>query len=359
MDSIVGITKEDWQELKRQNKFKLTSSNLLKSLAIWNMSRLNSKDKKREDREFGVEIENTKIEKAPLFILGHWRSGTTFLQYIMVNDKQFVSPNLFECRNPHTFLVRQRMFEIKLAKQKEQTRITDNVKLSIDSPGEEEFAVGIMSMASPLLSWLFPENRDYYERFLSFDEVSRDELERWKYWFEYYLKKVTFKHKKKLLLKSPVNTARIKHILSIFPQAKFVHIHRNPYSVFRSSKKMFYTAFSTSMLQKNESFAEDDYVLDHYNRMYDAYFRDIAAIPQGNFTDIAFEDLEKNPFEQIKKIYSTLNLPGFEGAEQEIKKYLDSLKGYTKNTYKELDEDLRRKIAESWKRSFEKWNYQQ
>ena len=359
MDSIVGITKKDWKNLLKQNHYKVSVKYMLKALIITNMSRINSKDKKREDELFGAEIKNTRIEKAPLFILGHWRSGTTFLQNILINDNQFISPNLFECRNPHTFLVRQKMFEFKLKRQKEETRITDNVKLSLDSPGEEEFAVGIMSLCTPLLGWLFPAQRDYYERFLTFEQASKEELDRWKYWFLYYLKKITFKHNKQLLLKSPVNTARVKYILDVFPDAKFVHIHRNPYAVFRSSKKMFHTAFSTSALQKNGSFADDDYVIDHYSRMHDAYFRDIKAIPEGNFIDLAFEDLERDPFAEVKKIYTALNLAGFEDAGEAIKQYLDSLKGYQKNTYKELDEDLRRKIQTHWKRSFETWAYDQ
>lgn len=356
MDSIVGITKEDWKTLLKQNHYSVSPGHILKALIISIMSRRNSKDKKREDTEFGADIENTKIEKEPLFILGHWRSGTTFLQNILVNDEQFVSPNLFECRYPHTFLVRRKMFEYKLKRQKEETRITDNVKLSLDSPGEEEFAVGIMSLSTPLLSWLFPKNRDYYERFLTFEEASA-ELERWKYWFVHYLKKLTFKYKKQLLLKSPVNTARVKHILEIFPDAKFVHVHRDPYAVFRSSKKMFHTAFTTSAIQKNGFCADDDYVIDHYNRMHDAYFKDISAIPEGNFIDLAFEDLERNPFEEIKKIYGALNLAGFEKAEQAIKQYLESIKNYNKNTYKEMDENLHDKIQSNWKRSFEVWDY--
>lgn len=34
-------------------------------------------------------IRETKIEKDPIFILGHWRSGTTYLQNVLSRDEQF------------------------------------------------------------------------------------------------------------------------------------------------------------------------------------------------------------------------------------------------------------------------------
>lgn len=39
----------------------------------------------------------------------------------------------------------------------------------------------------------------------------------------------------RLLIKSPVHTGRVKTLLSIFPDAQFIYIHRNPYEVFQSA----------------------------------------------------------------------------------------------------------------------------
>jgi hypothetical protein len=47
----------------------------------------------------------------------------------------------------------------------------------------------------------------------------------------------------RLLLKSPIHTARIPLIRQIFPKAKFVYIHRDPYEVFSSSCHMADTAY--------------------------------------------------------------------------------------------------------------------
>lgn len=42
-----------------------------------------------------------------------------------------------------------------------------------------------------------------------------------------------------LILKSPAHTARLKLLHELFPQARFVHISRNPYEIYQSTKKLF------------------------------------------------------------------------------------------------------------------------
>ena len=46
--------------------------------------------------------------EAPLFILGHYRSGTTHLHNLLALDPQFAAPTFFQALNPHTFLSTER-----------------------------------------------------------------------------------------------------------------------------------------------------------------------------------------------------------------------------------------------------------
>lgn len=41
-----------------------------------------------------------------------------------------------------------------------------------------------------------------------------------------------------LLIKSPVHTARVRLVLGLFPRARFLYIHRDPYEVFQSAVHM-------------------------------------------------------------------------------------------------------------------------
>ena len=42
-----------------------------------------------EDRKYKKLLADKKIENDPVFILGHWRSGTTFVHNVFSCDKQF------------------------------------------------------------------------------------------------------------------------------------------------------------------------------------------------------------------------------------------------------------------------------
>ncbi len=357
MDSIIGILFRDWIRLLKKHRFRIHPKNWIKSLFITCYSIVNSKLVKKELQQFDAAVRNTKIEKEPVCIIGHWRSGTTFLHNLMSRDKQFAFINAFEGRNVHTFLSRQKLFEKRLQMYAAQKRVMDNIHVHLDDPVEEEFALAVMTMQSPLIGWLFPQSRDFYDRYVTFDNIPPEEFQNWKENYIYLSKKLTYKYNKQLLYKSPLNTARIRHLLEIFPNAKFIHIHRNPYDVFRSSLKLFNTAVRNSHLTNTNDQQFDDYIISHYKTIYNSFFNDLALIKNGNYSEIAFEDLEKDAASVIEKIYGTLGLENFDAMKPHLLKYLESQSRYQKNTYKQIDENIKQKINTNWERNFRAWGY--
>ena len=52
----------------------------------------------------GRAIDAIKLE-APIFVLGHWRTGTTLLHELMILDERFSYPDTYACLEPnHTLL---------------------------------------------------------------------------------------------------------------------------------------------------------------------------------------------------------------------------------------------------------------
>src|SRR5262249_23911240 len=150
----------------------------------------------------------------------------------------------------------------------------------------------------------------------------------WKSNYTHFLKKVTFKYGRPLVLKSPANTARIGLLLKLFPDAKFVHIHRNPYDVFRSTVHTWKAAGKWWQFQKTD-FGDDDSInrqlLRQTKILYDGYFAQRSLIPAGRFHEIAFYDLERDPVQQLRNTYEALNLPDFQHAAEPVTTYLKSL----------------------------------
>jgi hypothetical protein len=101
----------------------------------------------------------------------------------------------------------------------------------------------------------------------------------------------------------------------------------------------------------------DDWLIRNYRVMYDAFFEDRALIPAGNYCEVAFEQLEREPIGEVRKIYQTLNLRDFATFEPSLQKYVNSLAGYQKNTFRELDPSVKTRLRREWHKCFDEWDY--
>ena len=162
---------------------------------------------------------------------------------------------------------------------------------------------------------------------------------------------------RRLVLKSPPHTCRIRLLLELFPDAKFVHIHRNPYTVFQSSLHTIRRTLRLASLQRSDHVDWETRTLRVYREMYERFFEERALIPDGHFHEVCFEDIEKDPIGQVRNIYEALDLPDFAHVESRLQEYVDSTVGYKKNEFPELTADLRDRIASEWRRYFDEWRY--
>jgi len=357
MQSLLGITAKKWLRLLKDNSFAIDRPYWSKAIALTIRSFFNSLYYHREQKEFGGKLAHVKIEKPPIFIIGHWRSGTTLLHNLFSLDDSFCYPNLFEVYNPYTFLTLESIVAERLKNDPPIKRPMDNMEVKFDSPAEDEFALALLSLRSPLLSWPFPRREKFYDRYLTLRGVSDTEVEIWKESLSLLLKKLTLKYQRQLVLKSPSHTCRIKMILDMFPDARFIHIHRNPYTVFLSTRKLYDTAILETSLQRPITQNIDNGIIQRYALMYEAFFEERALIPKNQFMEIAFEDFEQNIMSQMEGIYHHLNIESFEKLKPKLVHYIASIKTYKKNVHPTLEQPLRQEIAQKWKRCFEEWCY--
>jgi hypothetical protein len=158
-------------------------------------------------------------------------------------------------------------------------------------------------------------------------------------------------------MKSPPNTGRIKLILEMFPDARFVHIHRDPYVVYQSTKHLQLKSWEYCAMQAPDKSALHSQVIRQYRLMMDAFFEERHLIPKNRYCDVSFAELEKDPLGLLKGVYKNLSLPEFAVAQPKIEAYLKSLSDYKKNVHTDLPPDVRDEISTAWRRSFEEWNY--
>jgi hypothetical protein len=296
--------------------------------------------------------------KAPVFILGHWRSGTTLLHNLLSYDQQFVTTTLYRTLGFHHFLLTERFFKKLTAHLLPRTRPMDNMEITWDSPQEDEAILCNLCLLSPYLMAAFHSSDSVYNRFFDLQSLSQTELDAWKKSFVYLLKKISFAGDQRPLLKSPTHSFRIQTLLELFPKARFIHIVRNPYHVFASTIHM-----RKQMLCEN-SFSSPDFsrIEEQFFETYEALFErlesDVRLLNHDQFYELKYEDLESNIVLEMGKIYEHLALPGWSSVNERLQAKADALSKYRKNDFGKIDPHLMRKISERCRRVFVRYNYE-
>ena len=303
-------------------------------------------------------LKNLPLEKPPIFILGHWRSGTTPLHQLLCRDPGMSYVSTFQTIAPEWFLTGNKYFKKLVALAVPTTRMMDNMSLSLDDPQEEEFAVAETSPYSFYNHWSFPRKaRDYFEKYALFRNTPDSVVGEWKKIYLNVLRKASLNHQhQQLLIKNPANSSRIKILLELFPDAKFIHIYRNPYTVLVSTRHFFRSVLAITQLQTIGDEELDENILWFYQALMQKFFAEKELIPPENFIEIRFEDFEKEPLAEVRRIYETLHLPGYADAEPAFCEHVTSLKGYQKNCYEMAAEDIE-KVQKHWKFTVDRWGY--
>ncbi|MEX0586687.1 MAG: sulfotransferase [Pirellulales bacterium] len=354
---LSGITLGDWLRLLRENRFHISPRYWLRAASITRTSLGNSLLRRWEDFRYARAIRATPVP-APLFVLGIWRSGTTHLHNLLAKDDRLAAPNTYQVMYPHTFLTTE-WYETALFKPFiPKTRPQDNVAFGLGEPQEDEFAIANISGLSGIMTWVFPRRAEVYDRYLTFERASADEIARWKSAMRWFIAKLAYKHRKPLVLKSPIHTCRIRMLLDLFPDAKFVHIHRNPYAVFPSACHTNRKVVPWCALQKRASDDIEERTLRQFGEVYERFFAERPLIPADRYCEVEFEQLERDPLGEMRRIYTELSLPDFAHVEPVLRRYVDGLAGYKKNTFAPLPPELLRRINALLRPCFDAWGYE-
>ena len=203
---LAGITARDWVGLLIENGFRISPRYWGKVPYLTVSSVCTSTVATVESLVHGRGIQNTESH-TPLFIVGSWRSGTTFLHTLLCLDQQYASPSLFQTMFPHSFIMSEPWLRPMLELGTPDKRFMDNMPMNLREPHEDEMALAIMCQRSNMLSWAFPKNARTYDKYLAFHDTSEQDREAWKQSFDRFVRKMSYCTGKPLVLKSPNHTA--------------------------------------------------------------------------------------------------------------------------------------------------------
>ena len=292
------------------------------------------------------KIRNVNLkDNPPVFVLGHWRSGTTHLHYILHEDPQFGTLSNYQAFLFNVALLSRTSLKWILSPLVPPTRPQDNTYIDLNKPAEEEQPFCTMSTRTGMHSWHFPKNNTYFKKYNLFQGISEREKKIWQRDYMKCLKTISFyNNERKLVLKNPYNTSRVKELLELFPNAKFIFIHRDPIDVFLSTRHLYKSMVSTQYLQDISPKQADEMVFDYYKKVIGKYLKERHLIPEENLVELSYHDLLEHPETEIEKIYRDLGLPNFKEAKPHIDAYLKSIKKFESNNYRPISDALRDRI---------------
>ncbi|MBY6263761.1 sulfotransferase [Azospirillum sp. 412522] len=294
----------------------------------------------------------------PLFILGHWRSGTTHLLNLLAQDERFAAPDPLAVGLPWGFLGLSPFWRSRFEEWLPPDRIIDAMPVDPTSPQEDELALALMQPLSYYHGIFFPRHlHRAFRQGVLFEGCRPEAVDLWRRRMDHYLTKMRLHGGgRRLLVKNPAHTAKLAELLALRPDAVFVHIHRDPYEVFSSTRRMLLTLLREFSLQSYDPGVVDGLVLDLYPAMMARFDRDRALLPPGRLVEIRYDRFVADPLETLGGIYDGLKLGPFEPVRPKIHRYLADVNGYRRARH-DLEDPARRAVRRQWAFAFDRWGY--
>ncbi|MEI6852669.1 MAG: sulfotransferase [Bacteroidota bacterium] len=331
---LAGIQFRIFLHLVRKNKISLWPRYTFRLFFVFQNSVWASLFAFREKQKYGKKIATYQVTMDPVFIIGHWRTGSTYLHQLMNLDEHLSAPTLFQTAQPNGFKLAYPYFRPLMKIFLGKTRPFDKIKNSMDEPQEDEFALVRLTGFSPMLGLVFPRQRKFFlNGNSSYLPQTPEELKFWKEQTQSYYQKLAWNSQKRLVLKNPFHSFRIRELLEMYPQAKFIHIYRNPLDVVPSTVKMWSIVGSQNTMNglwKNPEIPDVTRILNSLLKKVES---DKHLIPQGSFTEIRFEELEKDVTGTLRKAYSDIGLTFSSLFEEKLNTFVEENKDYKKNRY--------------------------
>lgn len=350
---LLNLDWRAWRELRRRNPVALAHQLELRChLAGGVLSALGT----IQQALYRRTLERLEL-RPPLFVLGHWRSGTTLLHELLALDPDFVTPTTYACFNPHHFLLTHRAAP---GSTRAVARPTGDVEVSAASPQEEEFALLCLGAISPYEAFLFPEALPNLAQLSDPEQFAPAQARRWDQTMIWVLKATAYAGgaQRRLLVKSPPNSFRVTRLRGLFEGARFVRIVREPGAVFASTLRLWESMWQRYALTSPP--ARDtliEQLLPIGLSLDRAMDQGLSGLPAGAAASVSYEALVADPYRTIAAVYEQLGLAQPAGLCPRIEAYMSSHRVAARPSTRPSEEPWRARVESAWAALFERYRY--
>lgn len=316
---LIGASWSLWKELRR--RYGAVDSPFWKRAALVRMGIWSQiPERTWESWRYRRVIEQTELHPSPVFIIGHWQSGHSLMHDLMANDPQFATTSLLHCALPSSWVCIEPFARWVVRHRGHKNRHVDAMPFSADGPQGDDLAMANLTELSIYHGYTFPRAYEaIFRRAVMFEGVSAEEMLAWKKCYRWLLQKVAWRiGRSRLLSRNAAHTGRVRQLLELFPQAKFIHLHRNPYRVYAAQETKWRSLCGLWALQTPniEQLVADTIRL--YPILMQQFLANRELIPAGQLAEVRYEELLNNPVSALRRVYAELDLPGFETLEERL-----------------------------------------
>jgi hypothetical protein len=285
---------------------------------------------------YGRQIDNTQLSDSPLVILGHDRSGTTHLLNLMSLDPHFTYTRPSQMVLPGCCILFDKVID-RFLSLIDFRRPFDDMEVGPDSPQDDEVPLVKLTPHCEYHKYSFPRNHRYWlDTYVFGFSVDSPAYPQWKHMYLGTLRKAAvLMRRSRSLLKSPATMANLAVVLELFPNAKFIHIKRNPYKVIPSQINLHTTMIRKYGLQAVSDQEIAEFALYQYKGYMEGFLKDRHRIKSENFIEIRYEDFVADRMRWLRNIYDTLGLGDFAARAGALQEYIRTIENYAPHRFAE------------------------
>ena len=269
---------------------------------------------------FAQQLGRVQLPDDPIVIIGHWRSGTTFLHQLLARD-----PAVATARNTLTVAP---LVALLLQPWMARVRLIDAVPWGPDDPQDDELGLARLTFDTNMGGMAFP--RDYLANFRRHVLVTSKAYDRQ----SLLLCRLPWLHngasKSRWLMKNSVHTARVKLVLKHFPRARFVVLRRSPIDSIRSLVPVKQRLVTLVGLQPvPDPLKKVEEAAAAHRDLLEAFEASRHLIPAQQLLELDYDDLISQPLQAFEGIYTRFGLTSWPVAEGPIKARIDQTRSYS------------------------------
>jgi hypothetical protein len=332
VNPLIGCNRDVLKEI--ENRFSVDPEFLVKYRRTKLLNRVLHEMARFDRIRYPSLKDKASMEYPPVFIIGHWRSGTSFLHDLLCRVYPAAYTTTYHATFPNNLFAFKGLIRFFMWVFMPRKRPTDAMKMHPDLPQEEEIALGQERLFSFYYWFYFPREAEQLadEFMYLYDPLSTRSINFLQHYREFIHRCQLNTGGEIFISKNPVNTARLAVLNDGFPGARFIYLKRDPYETLQSSVNFFQSLLRGISLQHYEEHKVDRFILDNYKRMISIYLEQKKLIPSENLIELSYEDLIQNPEKILSEVTGQLDL-GVKADLENVKDYLAASKDFPLKKY--------------------------